>query len=140
MEKDFCFFGTRVPKGGLNVKIGKVSCTPLVLGLIVSLLALWIGAAPVLGGGSSTTGGVWYEVFHGLTGRYLGCTARVWDCQHCIGTQYQDCSENQDFNCTTGYIIVAIASTSTTVLPAASATYARCSDCPWYRHAICWMP
>jgi hypothetical protein len=124
------------------VKSRKVSCVPLVLGLVVSLLALWVGAAPVLGGGSSTTGGAWYLQWHDLTLDYFGCTAPFPNCEHCSGTMYQDCSANASGqNCTTGYIIVAIASTSTTVRPAASGSGARCDDpCKWFHHASCWMP
>ena len=55
------------------MKIGKGSCVPLVLGLILSLLGVWAGAAPVLGNGASVLGGLWYA--HEDPSGWYGCTS-----------------------------------------------------------------
>ena len=87
------------------MKIRKVSCVPLAFALILSLSAVWAGAAPVLGNGASVLGGVWYKQDAGGVWRWA-CTAT--SCSFsCPGTVWETC-ESGNAGCSGGgYIEVA---------------------------------
>jgi len=66
----------------------EVVSVPLVLALIVSLSAVWAGAAPILGDGASVVAG-WH--LYRVGNDYVGCTSQN-GCQPCSGTFWESCT------------------------------------------------
>lgn len=89
----------------------RLSRWALGVGIAVGLLALWVGAAPVLGTGNSAIGGVWYIYPDpDPDEKYVGCTAQ--GCSpYCGTTTVADCSgatwNSQPMYCYGGSITIA---------------------------------
>jgi hypothetical protein len=98
------------------MRISKFSCVPLLVGLAVSLLAVWVSAAPVLDDGQSVLGG-WERKWMGSGGyfwpdNYIGYTSGS-SCNYCTSTEWALCSDGPiGYKCGEGNIVIAIPSMS----------------------------
>jgi len=88
---------------------------PLFVGVVLGLLALWAGAGPLLGSGSSVLGGHesrWY-LHWSADSQIIGCHINVACGDHCVGTKWDECeaatyyNENHRVPCYGGAMVIA---------------------------------
>jgi hypothetical protein len=73
------------------MKSMKLSHMSLAVGLLIGLLALWVGATPVGAGGDLVTGG-WTMCWVNHNGQWYIVGATATPCDPCRGTSYAYCS------------------------------------------------